>query len=123
MLPTKNYERAFKFVKVIIWNVVSFFTPPGYSKNVIFNCNIMSKFLVISGLGRDLGCLSPLAAIIVRLRGTVMVSDFVILPKFHKYAGIYFLFTPVCSISLDQPLVDTNPDPRQFNRPREHIAA
>jgi len=27
MLPAKNYKRAFKFVKVIIRNIVSFFTP------------------------------------------------------------------------------------------------
>jgi len=28
MLPTRNYKRAFEFVKVIIQNIVSFFTPP-----------------------------------------------------------------------------------------------
>jgi len=26
MLPTKNYKRAFEFVKVIVRNIVSFFT-------------------------------------------------------------------------------------------------
>jgi len=36
MLPTKNYERAFEFVKVITGNMVGF-VHLGYNKNGIFN--------------------------------------------------------------------------------------
>jgi len=47
MLPTKNYKCAFKFVKVTIWNTVSFFTLD--TKN-----NICDDVIITSSLRSDM---------------------------------------------------------------------